>query len=529
MINTPLTGSNFIGGARSSLGEESFHAIRAEDGSTLETAFSIATSEEIERAVVVASQAFPEYAACDSSQRAGFLEQIALNIEGLGERLVERACEETALPTARVTGERARTCGQLRLLAELIREGSWVDARIDTADPNRASGPKPDIRRMLVPIGPVAVFGASNFPLAFSVAGGDTASALAAGCPVVVKAHPSHPGTSELVARAIIAAAESTNMPKGVFSMLHGGKEVGQELVVQPGLEAVGFTGSHAAGRALFDLANARPKPIPVFAEMGSVNPLFVLPGALQQKAEQIAKGYATSLTLGVGQFCTNPGVLVCVKSEATDAFLRAVSSHLAESVPGCMLNEGILRNFHAGADRLSAHGLVTDLTKTEQPNGRAQAALFTTSARHFIENRSLQEEVFGPAAIAVVCDGFDQLEEVAKSLKGQLTASLFFEESDAVAAQQILPILTRLAGRVLANGFPTGVEVCSAMQHGGPYPATTDSRFTSVGTAAILRFVRPIAYQNVPDEFLPAELQDANPKGIWRMINGRFSNAKTG
>ncbi len=401
-----------------------------------------------------------------------------------------------------------------------------MDARIETADASRPSGPKPDVRRMLAPLGPVSVFGASNFPLAFSVAGGDTASALAAGCPVIVKAHPAHPGTSEMVARVVIAAAQLTKMPPGVFGLLNGGKEVGQHLVMQPGLEAVAFTGSQVAGRALFDLAAARPRPIPVFAEMGSVNPLFVLPGALVENLDTIAKGYAASLCLGVGQFCTNPGVLVGVQCDLFQQFLAAVAGHLAEVAPGTMLYKGVLTQLESAVQGWRKDARLTEVWCGNQTPGRALPALFSTTAEHFMKDLDLHSEVFGPAALAVGCESADQLLEVGSSFEGQLTASVFFGPPDAPTAQRLLPLLSRFAGRVIANGFPTGVEVCSAMQHGGPYPATTDSRSTSVGTAAILRFARPIAFQGLPDEMLPPELQDANPRGIRRKVNGVDSSA---
>ena len=498
MPDLTLHGMNLIDGKPSAEGGDRVPPHRGDGPAT-----ATATPEEVHAAALAASRAFPAYAATLREARAGFLDRVADEIEALGDALLGRASVETALPLARLTGERGRTCAQLRMFATLLR-GEPLGVRIEAGDPARTPLPKPDLRRTLVPLGPVAVFGASNFPLAFSVAGGDTASALAAGCPVVVKAHPSHPGTSELVAGAIVRAAEAAGMPSGVFGMLHGGPEVGGALVVRREIAAVGFTGSQRSGRALFDLAAARPRPIPVYAEMGSVNPLFVLAGALAERGTRVADGYAASLTMGVGQFCTNPGVVVGPAGAEFDAFLATVSERLQATPEGTMLDEGIRARYQEGVGRLAGHGAVSSCFRAEG----ARPALFVTTAVEFLAHRELHEETFGPAAVAVRCASGEEIVEVADALEGQLTATVHFEERDTEAVRGLLPSLVRMAGRVVANGFPTGVEVNAAMQHGGPYPATTDSRGTSVGTAAIERFLRPVAFQDFPAELLPSELR---------------------
>lgn len=463
------------------------------------------TKAKVSAATQTAHRAAAPYAATRPEDRARFLERIAERLEGLGNVLLDTAMRETSLPLGRLTGERGRTCAQLRMFADLIRTDDWRDIRIETADAGRLPAPKPDLRRTQVPLGPVAVFGASNFPLAFSVPGGDTASALAAGCPVVFKAHPAHPDTSKLAADAILAAAEETGMPEGVFSIVWGGAETGRALVLDPHIYAVGFTGSLRAGRALFDMAAGRDRPIPVYAEMGSVNPLFVFPSALQARGESIANGYAGSLTMGVGQFCTNPGVLVGLAGSDFDALLERVTAKLSETIPGTMLYEGIHHAYEAGVRE-----------RRNQPEvachyaGEGSApALFSVDASTFLANDALREELFGPAAVAVRCGDYAEMQAVASALEGQLTTTVHFDEEDTEAVRDLLPTLAHISGRVVANGFPTGVEVNSAMQHGGPYPATTDSRSTSVGTAAILRFVRPVAFQDFPETLLPNELRD--------------------
>jgi alpha-ketoglutaric semialdehyde dehydrogenase len=408
------------------------------------------------------------------------------------------------------------------MFASLVREGSWVDARIDRALPGRTP-PKPDIRRMLVPIGPVAVFGASNFPLAFSVAGGDTASALAAGCPVVVKAHPAHPATSEIAARAIIAAADALGIPSGVFSLLHSTRnDVARALVQHPLVKAVGFTGSLHAGRALFDAAASRPEPIPVYAEMGSVNPVFVLPGALAERAASIAEGMKDSVTLGVGQFCTNPGLTIGVGDPRFDTFVQQLDALMRTAPSGTMLTMSICRSYEAGVLRLGGiDGVATTRSSARAQEPQALPALFVTEAEVLLRHRDIGEEVFGPSTVVVRCGSREELEAVARQLDGQLTATIHGTPDDLVEYVSLVSILEQKAGRLIVNGFPTGVEVCPSMQHGGPYPATTDSRSTSVGTAAINRFARPVAYQNFPQSLLPADLRDANPHGIWRLVDG--------
>ncbi|CAN5713743.1 aldehyde dehydrogenase (NADP(+)) [soil metagenome] len=462
---------------------------------------------EIDASVQAASKAFEPYATLPPERRSAFLEAIAKKLEALGDAWLQTAHEETHLPLPRLTGERGRTCAQLRMFADLLREGSWVDARVERADPDRVGSPKPDLRRMLVPIGPVVVFGASNFPFAFSVPGGDTASALAAGCPVIAKAHPSHPRTSDLASEAILAAARETGMPEGVFTLVHGGIEVGQALVLHPEVRAVAFTGSQKGGRVLFDLAASRERPIPVYAEMGSVNPVFLFPKALEERSKDIANGYADSLMLGVGQFCTNPGVVVGLSSREFDAFLNTVADRTGDTNmnPGKMLDEGIRQRYVAGVAAWSAHPGVESLAKGEN----TAPALFVTSAKAFLNDPSLREELFGPAAIAVRCDGPEERLAVAQALEGQLTATVHFADSELEEVRKLMPALVRMAGRIVANGFPTGVEVNAAQQHGGPYPAATDSRSTSVGTAAIERFTRPVAFQGMPKTLLPPGLQD--------------------
>lgn len=519
MLNVlEITGAQFLGSARSSEGGEHFSALNPSTGDRLSPNFAYATAAEVDRACQLAAEAAAPFAALSPSVRADFLEAVAAEIEAIGDPLLERASAETALAIPRLTGERARTCGQLRMFAALVREGSWVDARVDHAQPDRKPLPKVDLRRMLRPIGPVAVFGASNFPLAFSVAGGDTASAWAAGCPVVVKAHMAHPGTSELVADAIARVVQRMGLPEGVFSMVHGANEVGGHLVKHPAIRAVGFTGSLAGGRALFDLANARPTPIPVFAEMGSVNPIFVLPGALRSGADW-ATAYAESLSLGLGQFCTNPGVVVGLSSVEFEAFLTKASDVLRGVPAGDMLTSGIADHYRKGTGALAEHRQVkTVVCPSNTPGNAVLPALFRTTAREFLADPTLRGEVFGPAGIAVVADSEEEMLEVARQIEGQLTASVLVGDDDASA---LLAILADRAGRLIYNGFPTGVEVCPSMQHGGPYPASTDSRFTSVGTAGIFRWARPVSYQNTPEALLPEELKESNPLGIRRIVDG--------
>jgi alpha-ketoglutaric semialdehyde dehydrogenase len=523
-----LHGKSLIAGQLAAAGSTTFRARNPATGETLEPPFHEATAAEAARAVDAAAQAFAAYRRRPAEERARFLEAIAGEIEALGDTLVARTVDETGLPAARITGERARTCAQLKLFAALIREGSWVDARIDTALPERQPAPRPDIRRMLKPVGPVVVFGASNFPLAFSTAGGDTASALAAGCPVVVKAHPAHPGCGELVAGAITRAAAACGLPPGVFSFVHGGPAIGVALVQHPATAAVGFTGSHAAGRALFDAASARPKPIPVFAEMSSVNPVFVLPGALKERGDAIAQGLLGSFTLGVGQFCTKPGLIFAIRGPATDAFVATLAGAVRQAASGTMLTAGIRAAFDRARTEVTAvEGVgavaVSQAADVERATS-ASPSVAGTGAAQFLAQPKLATEVFGPFALVVQCEDADEMLACAQALDGQLTATLHGTEAELAAAGELLEAAEDRAGRLIVNGFPTGVEVSPAMNHGGPYPATTDVRFTSVGTAAILRFARPVCYQGFADALLPAELKNANPRNLLRTLNGALT-----
>jgi alpha-ketoglutaric semialdehyde dehydrogenase len=516
-----------IAGAVLKTGGRTFQGVDPTTGTALDPVFHEATDDEVDRALTAAAAAFPSYGRLPGAAIARFLDAIASELEALGDALLARARAETALPEARLTGERGRTCAQLRMFAGLVRDGSWVDARIDRALPDRKPLPRPDLRRMLVPIGPVAVFGASNFPLAFSVAGGDTASALAAGNPVVVKGHPAHPGTSEMAAAAITRAAQSCGLPDGVFSMVHGtGAAVGMALARHRETRAVAFTGSLQAGRALYDAAAARPVPIPVFAEMGSVNPVFVLPGALAARGPAIAQAYAQSVTLGVGQFCTNPGIAVGLGGADLDRFVTDTAAAISGSPLGTMLHAGIADRYRAGVEGLSrVEGVRLGARAGGETSGaQAGAVVFATDAGRFLEDARLQEEVFGPSTVVVACDTRERLYEVASQLAGQLTVTLQASDDDIGEYAGLVDILREKAGRLLVNGFPTGVEVSPAMQHGGPYPATTDARFTSVGTAAILRFARPVCYQGFPPAWLHPALQDGNPLQLWRTVEGQLT-----
>lgn len=497
---------------------------------------SLATFEEadhrhIQMAFEAAAKDFERFRKIAPEQRAAFLEQIGEEILALGDDLLVAANVETSLPIAeRLVGERGRTINQLKMFATLIREGSWVDARIDRAISDRKPLPRPDIRRMLIAIGPVAIFSASNFPLAFSVAGGDTASALAAGCPVVVKAHPAHPATSELTARAIMNAAEKTDMPAGVFSLLHSTRnEIAIAVVQHPLAKAVGFTGSLRAGRALFDAAARRPEPIPVYAEMGSVNPVFILPQALSERAETIAQGMKSSVLIGTGQLCTCPGLAIGIGDEHFTRFSNELKQLITGSAPGPMLHAGILHAYEAGLDRLAAiEGVETaQSASSSDPNKiEARPSVFLTGPDTFMKHRALSEELFGPSTVVVRCSSREDLMAIATKLEGHLTATIHGTSKDLSDYAGLVSILEEKAGRLIFNGFPTGVELCASMQHGGPYPATTDSKTTSVGTAAILRFARPVAYQNFPDVALPPELQNANPRGVWRLVDGQWNKA---
>ena len=520
-----LHGLNFIGDQLCS-GHSSAHATSPIDRSTLEPAFHQASVEDVDAALGVADHAFTTYRATTGEQRAAFLERIADELIALGDELIARGHLETGLPQARLVGERGRTVAQLRLFASVAREGSWVDARLDTAQPDRQPAPKPDLRRMLIPIGPVVVFGSSNFPLAFSVAGGDTASALATGNPVIVKAHSGHPGTSELAAMAIRRAVNACGLPAGVFSMLHGaGKVIGAALVAHPRSRAVGFTGSRAAGRALFNIAAARAEPIPVFAEMSSTNPLFILPGALRERSSALAEGLRTSVTMGVGQFCTKPGLVFGLGGPSFDTFATAVSALITAVPPSTMLHGGIAEAYHEGlAYAVAVAGVMPLAMSSAAPDPgktHAEAAIARTDVANYLSREELTEEVFGPFALLVSADQLSELEDVARTLGGQLTATVHGTPDDLAQAGPLLALLEQKVGRLIVNGFPTGVEVCPSMNHGGPYPATTDVRFTSVGTAALFRFVRPICYQDMPAGHLPDALKDGNPLRITRMKDG--------
>jgi NADP-dependent aldehyde dehydrogenase len=525
-----LSGRSLIGSREGAAGRETFFALNPKSGEQLEPAFYSAEASEIDHAVQLANQAFAVYSRKSGRERGAVLRAIAARIEAIRDELVARAQQETALPKGRLEGETARTCNQLRLFAQLAEEGSWVMARIDRALPERKPLPRPDIRSMLRPVGPVAVFGASNFPLAFSVAGGDTASALAAGNPVVVKAHPAHPGTSELVARAIRQAVAESGLSEGVFSLIFDkGTQAGIALVKHPLIKAVGFTGSHKAGRALMDAAASRKEPIPVFAEMSSTNPLFVLPGALRENGAQIAAGLYNSFTLGAGQFCTKPGMVFLPEGEQTDGFAQKIRELAAEAAPFDMLTAGIRGAYcSAVAARKGNSALQTIAEKTvDEP--QAGVAVFETDTASFLKNPELSEEVFGPATLLVRHSRREEILEVARGLEGHLTATIHGTEEDLREFADLIAILETKVGRLIFNGFPTGVEVSHAMVHGGPYPATSDSRFTSVGTQAIFRFARPVCYQAFPDASLPDEIKNANPLGIWRTVDGELTKERVG
>ncbi|WP_321867003.1 aldehyde dehydrogenase (NADP(+)) [Paraburkholderia tropica] len=490
-----------------------------------EPVFGMGGGAEVDRAASLASEAFDVYRNVSLEKRAAFLEAIAENILELGDALIERAHAETGLPIARLQGERGRTVGQLRLFAKVVRDGHFLGATIDRAQPERQPLPRSDLRLAKVPLGPVAVFGASNFPLAFSVAGGDTASALAAGAPVIVKAHSAHLGTSELVGRAIQQAVKTQGLPEGTFSLLFGaGRKLGEALVSHPAIKAVGFTGSRQGGLALVRLANARPEPIPVYAEMSSINPVFLFPAALASRAEIIGKAFADSLTLGAGQFCTNPGLVLAVDGPDLERFIASASEALASKPAQTMLTPGIFDAYCSGTQSAGAVQGVQKVAEGEAAGERAnaaQAALYVTDAARLLDSPELESEMFGPASVVVRARDFNELLEIAEHVEGQLTVTLQIDAADYPAAKRLLPVLERKAGRILANGFPTGVEVCHAMVHGGPHPSTSNAMYTSVGATAIDRFLRPVCYQDLPELLLPEALHDANPLGLWRIVDG--------
>ncbi|MCQ4160012.1 aldehyde dehydrogenase (NADP(+)) [Roseomonas sp. GC11] len=520
----PLTGEMLIGARAIAGTDKPVRAIEAATGLPMEPAYGGGTAADVDAACALAWAAFDTYRETTPEARARFLEACAQAILDIGDDLILRAMAESGLPRGRLEGERGRTVGQLRLFAAELREGSWVGARIDPALPQRAPLPRPDLRLRHVPLGPVAVFGASNFPLAFSVGGGDTAAALAAGCPVVVKAHSAHPGTSELVGRAIRSAVAACGLPEGVFSVLFGsGAVVGQGLVADPRIKAVGFTGSRAGGIALMKTAAARHEPIPVYAEMSSINPVFLLPGALEARAETIGKGFVGSLTLGAGQFCTNPGLVLAVEGAALDRFLASASEALAAAPAQTMLTPGILQAYQQGVARLAGNNRVRHVASGAAAGAatQGQAALFETTAAHFRDDPALAEEVFGSASLVIRCPDTATMLRLAEELEGQLTATIQMQDEDLEMARALLPVLERKVGRILFNGYPTGVEVAHAMVHGGPFPSTSDGRSTSVGTLAIGRFLRPVCYQDMPAALHPAALRDDNPLGLWRRRDG--------
>jgi 2,5-dioxopentanoate dehydrogenase len=518
-----IDGSMIIGG-RAVRGEAGrVRAIDPATGAELAPDFGLAGQLHVDHACALAEQAFDTYRNTTLEQRALFLEAIAQSILDLGPALIERAMQETGLPQARLEGERGRTVGQLRLFAKVVRDGHFLGATLDSALPERVP-PRPDLRLRKIGLGPVAVFGASNFPLAFSVGGGDTASALAAGCPVVVKAHNAHLGTSELVARAIARAVAECKMPEGVFSMVIGeGRNVGQQLVSHPAIKAVGFTGSRQGGMALVRVAAARAEPIPVYAEMSSVNPVFMLPQVLALDTGALAQGFVDSLTLGAGQFCTNPGLVIAIDNADTDRFFNAASSALQAKGAATMLTPGIHDAYTSGVARLAGIAGVQALAAGKPGEGgcAARAALYACDAGTYMATPALEDEVFGPCSLLVRCRDEAEMLVLARRLEGQLTATVHACAQDHRLAAELLPVLERKAGRILFNGFPTGVEVAHAMVHGGPFPSTSDSRSTSVGAGAIDRFLRPVCYQNLPDALLPAALADANPLGLSRMRDG--------
>lgn len=516
-----LSGHNFIAGGRSAAGSVLLHSVDATTGQPLPTAFIQATVEEVNAAATAAAQAYPVYRHLPAEHRARFLDAIASELDALDDDFVALVCQETALPAARIKGERSRTSGQMRLFAQILRRGDFYGARIDLPRPARQPLPRGDLRQCRLGVGPVAVFGASNFPLAFSTAGGDTAAALAAGCPVVFKAHSGHMATAERVAEAIIRAAEQTGMPKGVFNMIFGAG-VGEALVKHPLIQAVGFTGSLKGGRALCDMAAARSQPIPVFAEMSSINPVLVLPQALQVRGERIATELAASVVLGAGQFCTNPGLVIGIRCEAFTAFVQRLGALIDDQPAQTMLNAGGLRSYVQGSEALRAHPRIRQLAGAARQGNQARAQLFQADVELLLTgDELLQEEIFGPATVVVEVADRAELLAALQGLRGQLTATLMGEAGELEQSADLVAVLEQKVGRVLVNGYPTGVEVSDAMVHGGPWPATSDARGTSVGTLAIDRFLRPVCYQDFPDALLPDALKNRNPLGLMRLVNG--------
>src|SRR5580658_5305145 len=521
-----LHGQSIVDGESRVGAGAAFHGVDPATGDQLEPAYRCATVEDLNAAADLADEAFAAFGKLSGQEKGRFLRSIAAGIEAISPELIERAHKETALPEARLKGEAARTMNQLKLFAQVIEEGSWVNARIDPAQPDRTPLPRSDIRSMMRPLGPVAVFGASNFPLAFSVAGGDTAAAFAAGNPVIVKAHHAHPGTSEMVGQVIAHSVKECGLPPGVFALLFAaGTEIGAALVDHPKIKAVGFTGSLAAGKALMQRAAARPEPIPCFMEMSSVNPFFVLPDALYSRGEEIARGLFGSFTLGVGQFCTKPGLIFLPRDVTGNIFVDELKVQVEKAGAAAMLTEGIAKSYRSGvAGRQASVETVAQAPWDGAGSNCAAPVIMQVGARDLLREPELATEIFGPSALVIRYDSREELLELARSLEGQLTATLHGSERDLAEFVDLIAILERKAGRLIVNGFPTGVEVCHAMVHGGPYPATSDSRATSVGTYSIYRFVRPVCYQDFPQAALPEELKDANPLGIMRLIDGQLT-----
>ncbi|QWD65345.1 aldehyde dehydrogenase (NADP(+)) [Polynucleobacter sp. MWH-Aus1W21] len=520
-----IAGNMIIGQDLVKGSKKAIYAVNPATGENLEPAYLGGSAQEVDRACALAEQAFDTYRETDLETRAKFLEQIAANLAANGPAIIERAGLESGLPKARLEGELGRTMNQLKLFAEEVRAGRWLGVKIDTAMPNRTPLPRSDIRLRHIPLGPVVVFGASNFPLAFSVAGGDTASALAAGCPVVVKGHSAHPGTSELVGQVIQAAVKSCGMPEGTFSLLFGsGADIGSALVADPRVKAVGFTGSRSGGVALMKIAAARSEPIPVYAEMSSINPVYLLPEALKNRADAIATGFVNSMLMGSGQFCTNPGLMIVKDAPELDAFISKVADLISVAQPGTMLTPGIHQAFESGVGKLKDNGNVQLLAQAQEVSGpnQCRARLFVTTAQAFLNDHALRDEVFGSNSLVIRCKTEEDIFAITNSLEGQLTATVLMDPSDNKAfIQKLMSILERKVGRILFNGYPTGVEVCHAMVHGGPFPATSDSRTTSVGTEAIWRFLRPVAYQDIPEDLLPSALKDDGWQ-VPKFINGK-------
>ena len=528
-MDTPvgLTGQMLIGNSSSPGREPPVRGIDPSTGKQLEPAYGGANAQDLERACTLAAAAFDIYRETSNEARAKFLERVAERILAIGDPLIERAMQESGLPRARLEGERMRTVGQLKLFAAVVREGSWLEVRIDPAMPDRKPLPRSDLRLRNIAVGPVAVFGASNFPLAFSVAGGDTASALAAGCPVVCKAHPAHPGTSELMGRAIQGAVADCGLPEGVFSLLYGaGNWLGSALVSDPRIKAVGFTGSRGGGLALMKIASERPEPIPVYAEMSSINPVLVLPGAMKTRGGDIAKAFVASLTMGAGQFCTNPGLLLGQEGATLDQFTSKVAEHLGPSNSQTMLTPGIHAAYQKGVEKIAKNPNVKTVARGQPATAphAGQPAFFSTDAKSFMGDHALREEVFGSSSVLIRCPDVETMKAILEDLEGQLTVTLQMDPEDLDYARALLPVLERKAGRVLVNGFPTGVEVSHAMVHGGPFPATSDGRTTSVGSLAIHRFLRPVCYQDFPAALLPEMLRDGNPAAIPVRVDGKRS-----